>query len=107
MRWIYGEIQGVAKGYNQREGFDYQDTFSPIAKMVTIRTVLALASMHNWPLYQMDVDNTFLQGHLREEVSMTIPQGFNRRGHNKVCQLLKSLYGLNQSFKALKFKVYR
>lgn len=52
----------VAKGYTWQVGIDYAKTFSPIIKMVTIRTILTLASMHNLPLYQMDVDNAFLHG---------------------------------------------
>ncbi|GMI67901.1 hypothetical protein HRI_000459300 [Hibiscus trionum] len=59
----------VAKGYNQQEGINYQETFSPVTKQVTVRTIIALASMNNWPLYQMDVFNAFLQGDLYEEAS--------------------------------------
>ncbi|KAJ8763505.1 hypothetical protein K2173_002388 [Erythroxylum novogranatense] len=66
----------VAKGYNQQAGVDFQETFSPVAKMVTLRTIIALAAMHHWPLYQMDVYNAFLQGDLSEEVYMTLPEGF-------------------------------
>lgn len=89
----------VAKGYSQREGVDYQETFSPIVKMVTVRLVLSLAAQQNWMLHQMDVYNAFLQGDLNEEVFMTITQGLVRKGEskNKACKLNKSLYGLKQT----------
>lgn len=63
----------AAKGYTQQAGVDYEEIFSPVVKMVTVRTVLALASMNNWPFYQLDIDNAFLQGNLREEIYMTLP----------------------------------
>lgn len=50
----------VSKGYTQQIGIDYDETFSHVVKMVTVRTILTLALMHNWPLYHMDVDNAFL-----------------------------------------------
>lgn len=54
----------VAKGYNQKEGLDYHEIFSPVAKMVIMRIVIALATSKGWNLYQMDVKNEFLQGDL-------------------------------------------
>lgn len=67
----------MAKGFNQREGLDYHETFSLVVKIVTVRSVLALAAAEHWHVHQMDVYNAFLQGDLLDEVYMTLPQGFS------------------------------
>jgi hypothetical protein len=86
----------VAKGFTQTYGFDYTETFSPVAKLNSIRIIISLAANLDWPLHQLDVKNAFLHGDLTETVYMTQPPGFESKGEC-VCHLKKSIYGLKQS----------
>nr|CAE02929.3 OSJNBa0014K14.1 [Oryza sativa Japonica Group] len=88
----------VAKGYTQKQGEDFFDTYSPVARLTTIRVLLSLAASHGLLVHQMDVKTAFLNGELDEEIYMDQPDGFVVEGQKgKVCKLLKSLYGLKQS----------
>lgn len=91
----------VANGSNQQHGVDCDETFSPIVKPATIRTVLSLAVSRQWPVHQLDVKNAFLNGDLSEIVYMHQPPGFvDSRYPHHVCLLQKSLYGLKQAPRA-------
>ena len=91
----------VAKGYTQTYGVDYAETFSPVAKKISVRILISLAANLGWPLFQLDVKNAFLNGNSKEEVYMEQPLGFVAQGESgNVCRLHKAIYGLKQSPKA-------
>jgi hypothetical protein len=88
----------VAKGYTQKEGIDYQETFSPVSRKDSLRIVLALVAHYDLELHQMDVKTAFLNGDLYEDVFMKQPEGFKPEGQEHlVCKLKKSIYGLKQA----------
>ena len=109
-KWVYrlkynaeGKIERykariVAKGYSQKEGIDYTETFAPVTKFPSIRLLLALAAKEDFEVHQMDVQSAFLNGDLDEEIYMKQPEGFIKEGEeNLVCKLTKALYGLKQA----------
>lgn len=85
----------VAKGFSQAKGFDYNETYAPVAKLITFRVLLALANQKKFHIHQMDVKTTFLNGKLNEDVYMLQPECFETG--NDVCKLNKAIYGLKQS----------
>ena len=88
----------VAKEYSQREGLDYDETFSPVVRSESVRSVIALAAMNGLRLHQMDITTAFLHGDLEEEVYMKQPEGFVTQGQEHlVCRLKRSIYGLKQA----------
>jgi hypothetical protein len=88
----------VAKGFTQKKEEDYFDTCSLVARLPTIRVLLAPAAAYKLLVHQMDVKTTFLNGELEEEIYMQQPEGFVVKGQeSKVCRLIKSLYGLKQA----------
>lgn len=86
----------VAKGFRQSKGQDYNETFSPVARLATVRALLSVAAKESLVLQQFDVTTAFLNGHLKEDIYMEQPDGFND-GTSRVCHLKRSLYGLKQA----------
>ena len=88
----------VARGFSQRYGIDYEDTFAPVVRLNTLRAMIALAVHKNMQIHQMDVKTAFLNGELKETVYMKQPPGMEEEGkENWVCKVNRSIYGLKQS----------
>jgi hypothetical protein len=91
----------VAWGFSQVEGVDYDETFAPVARYTSIRSVISIAVEMGWKIHQMDVKTAFLNGLLHEEVYIEQPLGFEVHGRDShVCRLKKALYGLKQAPRA-------
>jgi len=113
VKWIFktklnenGEIDKckarlVEKGYAQQYGIDYAEVYAPVARLDTIRLIIALAAQEGWSIFQLDVKSAFLHGELTEEVFVQHPQGYEKKGEeHKVYKLNKALYGLKQAPRA-------
>lgn len=110
-KWVYkikedGSIDKykarlVVRGFSQKYAEDYEETFSPVAKMISFRVVLAIAASHDWKLWQLGVKNAFLYGELDKDIYMDQPPRYVSNLHsNYVCKLKKALYGLKQALRA-------
>ena len=96
------KVRLVAKGYAQKEGVDYTETFAPTAKWGTIRTLFSLATQKGWKIHHMDVKTAFLNEDLKEDVYMDQPEGFAIKGQEqKVCKLVKYLLWFKASTPSL------
>ena len=88
----------MAKGYSKKLGFDYEETFSPVAMIKSIRILLSIASYYDYEIWKMDVKTAILNGYLEENIYMMQQDGFITEGQeHMVCKLHKSVYGLKQA----------
>ncbi|GJZ22237.1 retrovirus-related pol polyprotein from transposon TNT 1-94 [Tanacetum coccineum] len=98
---IRNKARLVSKGYSQKEGIDFEDSFAPVARLEAVRLFIAYAAHKSFPVYQMDVKTTFLNGPLKEEVYVNQPDGFGDPYHpDQVYHLKKALYGLKHAPRA-------
>jgi hypothetical protein len=89
------KVRLVARGFSQRYGVDYEETFAPTVKYDSLRLILSLAASEGLEVHQLDIENAYLAGELKEEIYMSPPDGIDLGG--RVYKLQKSLYGLKQS----------
>lgn len=110
VKWVFkikmksnGEVERykamlVAKRFKQRQGYDYEEIFYPVARMDTVRLIIVVAAQKQWKIHQMDVKSAFLNGPLDEEVYVKQPPGFVQCGkEEKVSILKRALYGVKQA----------
>jgi len=91
----------VAKGFTKKEGIDYEDTFSPVVMLKSLRILLFIAAHYDYEIWQMDVKTAFLIGILDESIFMRQPDGFIEKGkEHMLCKLKRSIYGLKQASRA-------
>ena len=96
----------MAKGYVQCAGIDFDEVFAPVARMESVRTLLALAAHDHWEVHHMDIKSVFLNDELKEEVYVSQPLGFViDESEHKVLRLRKALYGLCQAPRAWNAKI--
>ncbi|XP_077247228.1 uncharacterized protein LOC143886944 [Tasmannia lanceolata] len=110
-KWIFKRKKGpdgkvetykarlLAKDYTQKAGIDFEETFSPIAMLKSIRILLAIAAHYDYEIWQMDVKTAFLNGNIQDDIYMVQPEGFEaaEEDNHKVCKLQRSIYGLKQT----------
>ena len=109
-KWIYKRKKGadgkvetykarlISKGFTQKEGVNYEDTFSPVAMLKSIRILLSITAPYDYEIWQVDVKTAFLNGHLEETIHMVQLEGFVVEGHEqKVYKLQRSIYRLKQA----------
>nr|GEY93427.1 putative reverse transcriptase, RNA-dependent DNA polymerase, Gag-polypeptide of LTR copia-type [Tanacetum cinerariifolium] len=87
----------VAKHFNQREGIDFDETFSYVVKIVTVMCLINLVVQNGWTFYQMDVNNAFLYGDLNETMYISLPPSYSPLNETRVCKLNKLVYGLKHA----------
>ena len=88
----------VAKGFTQKEGIDYQETFSPVVMLKSIRILLSIAAHYDYEIWQMDVKTAFFNGSLDESIFMRQPDGFIEKGkEHMLCKFKRSIYELKQA----------
>ena len=88
----------MAKGYTQKEGIDYEETFSPVAMLKSIRIILDVATSQDCENWRMDVNTSILNASLEEDIYMQQLEGFIARGQEHMaCKLQRSIYGLKQA----------